>query len=425
MSEATEAAPVSVSAAAPAASARAALLRVPPLWLLGLITASGTVGMHILIPSLPEMAADLGVSPAATQQSVTLYLIGLSLGQLIYGPLSDRFGRRPVLMGGLALSVLAGAVCAMAPGLHLLLPARFIQAIGGCSGLVLGRAIVRDVAGPKEAAGRLALLNLVLTVSPGVAPVVGGWVATLAGWRAIFVLLVVMGLVTIALAFWLLPETRKPGARGAGTPGMADVSRPGLLASYGRLLRQPAFLGYSIAGACATSTMYSFFSVSAFVFVDQVHRPAHEVGYYYLVLIFGVSLGSIVINRLSRLFSIDGLLRFGTLFGAGGAVLFLLAAATGHLSVLTVMAPMFIFTVGAGLASPMALTRAVSVDPAAIGAAAGLYGAGQMAVGALCSWIAGFGHNPALAAALVLTVGGGISQGALMVAARYARPLES
>jgi DHA1 family bicyclomycin/chloramphenicol resistance-like MFS transporter len=419
MSEVTQAARPASGAAVPTRPA----LRVPPLWLLGLITASGTVGMHILIPSLPEMAAELGVSPAATQQSVTLYLIGLSLGQLIYGPLSDRFGRRPVLMAGLGLSVLAGAACGLAPGLGLLLPARFMQAIGGCSGLVLGRAIVRDIAGPREAAARLALLNLVLTVSPGIAPVVGGWIATFAGWRAIFGLLVVMGLATILLAFRLLPETR--AGQGQGPVTAAGVARPGLLASYRRLLRQPAFLGYSIAGACATSSMYGFFAVSAFVFVDQVHRPAHEVGYYYLVLIFGVSLGSIVINRLARLFSIDALLRFGTLFGAAGAALFLVAAATGHLSVLTVMVPMFIFTIGAGLASPMALTRAVSVDPTAIGAAAGLYGAGQMAVGALCTWLAGFGHNPSLAAALVLTAGGVIGQAALMVAARYTRPRES
>lgn len=417
MSEVTQGAPVSPELAVTARPA----LRVPPLWLLGLITASGTVGMHILIPSLPEMAAELGVSPAATQQSVTLYLIGLSLGQLIYGPLSDRFGRRPVLMAGLALSTLAGATCALAPGLGLLLPARFIQAIGGCSGLVLGRAIVRDMAGPKEAAARLALLNLVLTVSPGIAPVIGGWITTFAGWRAIFALLVAMGLVTILLAFRLLPETR--GGHVSARP--ADAPRPNLLASYRRLLLQPAFLGYSLAGACATSSMYGFFAVSAFVFVDQVHRPAHEVGYYYLVLIFGVSLGSIVINRLARLFSIDALLRFGTLFGAAGAALFLIAAATGHLGVLTVMVPMFIFTIGAGLASPMALTRAVSVDPTAIGAAAGLYGAGQMAVGALCTWLAGFGHNPALAAAVVLTAGGVIGQAALMVAARYTRSLES
>ena len=417
MSEVTQTAPPASGVDVPARPA----LRVPPLWLLGLITASGTVGMHILIPSLPEMAAELGVSPAATQQSITLYLIGLSLGQLIYGPLSDRFGRRPVLMAGLGLSALAGAACGLAPGLGLLLPGRFIQAVGGCSGLVLGRAIVRDIAGPTEAAARLALLNLVLTVSPGIAPVVGGWIAAFAGWRAIFGLLVVMGLATILLAFRLLPETRA----GQGPVTAAGVARPGLLASYRRLLRQPAFLGYSIAGACATSSMYGFFAVSAFVFVDQVHRPAHEVGYYYLVLIFGVSLGSIVINRLARLFSIDALLRFGTLFGAAGAAMFLLAAATGHLSVLTVMVPMFVFTVGAGLASPMALTRAVSVDPTAIGAAAGLYGAGQMAVGALCTWLAGFGHNPALAAALVLTAGGVIGQAALMVAARCARPPES
>ena len=153
----------------------------------------GTMAMHMVIPALPAIAADLHESPGVIQMTVTLYLLGLAAGQLIYGPLSDRFGRRPVLLGGLALYLLASVVAATAAGTGALLTARVFQALGGCSGLVLGRAMMRDGSSSEKAAGSLAILHTAMSVGPALAPAIGGFVALWGGWRAPFALLAVVG----------------------------------------------------------------------------------------------------------------------------------------------------------------------------------------------------------------------------------------
>src|SRR5690606_33599422 len=153
------------------------------------ISISGTFPIHIFVPALPEAARELAVSPAAIQLSITAYLIGLSIGQLVLGILSDRFGRRPVLLVGLALYVLASAAAALAPNLGVLIVARVFQAIGGCSGLVLGRAITRDDAGPEQAAARMAILGAAISIGPALAPIVGAQLALHMGWRSIFIVL--------------------------------------------------------------------------------------------------------------------------------------------------------------------------------------------------------------------------------------------
>lgn len=187
---------------------------------------------------------------------------------------------------------------------------------------------------------------------------------------------------------------------------------------YGRLLRSPAFLGYAIGGGCATTSVYAFLAVAPFVFVDELHRSPHEVGVYLALLIAGVSLGSLLASRLVARVAIERLLAWAS----GAAVLAALAllgiVLRGALSVPLVLGPMFVFTVGAGLASPMALTKAVGVNPKVIGSAAGLYGFSQMAVGALCTELAGLGPDPALAAASVLAAAGVIGQAAFWTASR-------
>ena len=381
----------------------------PPLWLLALITLSGTLAMHMFVPALPRAARDLGASPGTMQDTISFYILGLAVGQLAYGPLSDRYGRRPLLVAGLALYTVAGLAAALAPGVGTLLAARLVQALGGCAGLALGRAMVRDTAAPADAARRLALLNLMVTLGPGLAPLIGGALSEAYGWRSIFVALCALGAANIWLTLRRLPET---GQRRAG------VSAASLALEYGRLLRSPAFLGYAIGGGCSTTAMYAFFAVAPFVFVDELHRSPHEVGVYLALLVAGVSLGSILASRLVARLPIERLLAWAS----GGAVLAAFAllgiVAGGALSVPLILGPMFVFTVGVGVASPMALTKAVSVNPKVIGSAAGLYGSAQMAVGALCTTLAGLGPDPALAAASVLAAAGVIGQAAFWMAGR-------
>jgi len=387
--------------------------RVPPLWLLALITLSGTLAMHMFVPALPGAARDLGATAGAMQGTISVYIFGLAVGQLAYGPLSDRYGRRPLLIAGLLLYTLAGLAAALAPNVQLLVAARLVQALGGCAGLALGRAMVRDTAAPENAARRLALLNLMVTLGPGLAPLIGGALSEAFGWRSIFGVLCALGATNIWLTWSRLPET---GTRQAG------VSTASLARDYGRLLRSPAFLGYAVGGGCATTSMYAFFAVAPFVFVDELHRPSREVGAYLALLVAGVSLGSVLASRLVARIAIERLLAWASGVAVVAVFVLLVVAWRGAPGVPLVVGPMFVFTVGVGLASPMALTKAVSVNPKVIGSAAGLYGFSQMAIGALCTVLAGLGRDPLLAAAAVLAAAGVIGQAAFWTAAQAEKP---
>jgi DHA1 family bicyclomycin/chloramphenicol resistance-like MFS transporter len=380
-----------------------------PLWLLALLTFSGTLAMHVFVPALPLAGQDLGAGPGAMRMTISLYILGLAVGQLVYGPLADRYGRRPVLMVGLTLYAASGLAAVLAPGVEALIAARLFQALGGCAGLVLGRAIVRDLAGPQEAAQRLALMNLMVTLGPGLAPLLGTALAELAGWRSIFVLLCALGLANILFTWKMLPETGQQVAQSG-----AALARNTL-----RLVGSPVFLGYAVGGGCATTSMYAFVASAPFIFTDTLHRPAHEAGLYLAVLISGVWLGSMLASRLmARRLPITRVLVWANLVSVLGAFVFLGMVLSGRLSVLWTILPMFVFTLGAGIASPAALTQAISVDPQVIGSASGLYGFMQMAVGAICTALAGIGRDPALAAALVLAGAGIISQLGFWVALR-------
>src|ERR1700735_3105796 len=168
-----------------------------PFLLLVAMTACGTLGMHVIIPALPATARALGISAGTAQLTITLYLIGLAIGQLLYGPVSDRFGRRPIVLVGLSLFTAASMVTAVAPNAAILIGGRILQSIGGCAGLVLGRAAVRDAAAADKAAGQLALLTLVMSLVPAIAPAIGGFITAYISWRASYVLLAVIGGLTL------------------------------------------------------------------------------------------------------------------------------------------------------------------------------------------------------------------------------------
>ena len=379
----------------------------PPLWLLTLITFSGTLAMHIFVPALPEAAHDLGASIGAMQITMSVYILGLAGGQLVYGPLSDRFGRRPVLMAGLVLYSLAGLAAALVPDVHSLIVARLLQALGGCAGMVIGRAILRDTALPREAARRLAVMNLMVAIGPGAAPLLGSALAATLGWRSIFLGLAALGVVNFVFALRLLPETRAGGAKPAG----ASLAR-----NYAGLLVSPAFLGYAIGGGCATTSMYAFISASPFIFVRQLHRPDYEVGVYPAIVMVGLWLGTVAATRLIPRLPIDRLAVWANMLSVAASFALLGVALSGHLSVPLVIGPMFFFAMGAGVASPAALTQAIGVNPQVIGSASGLYGFSQMGVGALCTALVGTGSDPALTVALILAGAGVIGQLAFWLA---------
>ena len=380
-----------------------------PFVLIVAITACGTLGMHLIIPALPDTARSLGVSAGTIQLTITLYLIGLAIGQLLYGPVSDRFGRRPVLLAGLALFTLAGLATTAAPNAWTLVIARILQSIGACAGLVLGRAIVRDSATADRATAQLALLTLVMSAAPAIAPVLGGTATAWFGWRAAFALLAIVGAVTLVFAILLLPETN----------ALQSSSRASLLLGSLRLFRSRAFCGYVLGGACTTTSFYAFMAASPFILVNLLHQSPERVGLYYLLLMVGVAAGGLAANRLAGRIRTRSALRIANAIAIAGAACFMLAELAGWLNVVSMIAPVVVFMVGAGMASPFALTGAVSVNPHAIGAASGLYGFTQMAYGALCTVIVEVWRpGSVFTVAAVLLVSSLLGQIALSIAVR-------
>jgi DHA1 family bicyclomycin/chloramphenicol resistance-like MFS transporter len=383
-----------------------------PFLLLVAMTACGTLGMHVIIPALPATARALGMSIGTAQLTITLYLIGLAIGQLLYGPVSDRFGRRPVLLVGLSLFTGASIVTAVAPNAPVLIAARILQSIGGCAGLVLGRAAVRDGATADKAAGQLALLTLVMAMVPAIAPAIGGYITAYIGWRASYVLLAGFGGATLVACALLMPETLS----------QYGASRRSMVTAYVRLLRSPRFLGYAVGGACSTTAFYGFMSASPFIFETQLHQPTQRVGLYYLFLMLGVAAGSFGANRVAGLLPVHKALRIANGMGILGAALFALADVTNVLSVVTVVAPVSLFMVGAGMASPFALAGSVSVNPQAIGAASGMYGFIQMGYGMLCTVVVETWHPGAIYPVATVLLGSALlGQAAMSTAMRSER----
>ena len=251
-------------------------------------------------------------------------------------------------------------------------------------------------------------MNLMVTLGPALAPLLGGLLAGAAGWRSIFVLLCMLGVVNFVLTWRLLPETSAPSRH----------ANAALVRNYGQLLGSPAFLGFAVGGGCATTSMYAFIAAAPFIFVHELHRPVGEVGPYLAMLIVGVWFGSLAASRLLRFVPIRRLLIASNGLSVIAAFGLLAAVLTGHLSVALAVGAMFLFTFGAGTAAPVALTEAISVNPKVIGSASGLYGFSQMTIGAVCTALAGLGQSPGLAAALVLAGAGIVAQIAFWIAFR-------
>jgi DHA1 family bicyclomycin/chloramphenicol resistance-like MFS transporter len=383
----------------PAKGARA-LVHVP-LWVLTLLVFSGTLGMHIFVPALPLAATDLGTSIATIQQTVSVYILGLAIAGILYGPISDRFGRRQTLIGALVLYTVAGLVAAFAAGAQLLIVARFFQAVGGGAGLVLGRAMVRDTSPPEDTTRRLAMMNLTTTLGPVMAPIIGSIIAAQFGWRPIFWVLCALGVTNLFIAWRLLPETHL----SAG-----DVDVKTLARNYGQLVRSPRFLGYCLGGGCATTAMYAFIAAAPFIFMQQLGRTQFEVGVYLAILIVGVTLASFVATRLNRFFSNGTILVGATLLSTIAAFAYLGVVLLGKMDTYLVVFLMFTLTFGVGCAAPSALTQAMNVNTRVIGSASGLYGFSQMAIGAFCTAMVGIGSDPALAAGIILATATAITQ---------------
>ena len=373
-------------------AAPSVFVKLAPLWLLALITFTGTVAMHMFVPALPAAAKDFNVSPGTVQLTLSAYISGLAIGQLFYGPLSDRFGRKTVLLCGVALFSLGSIGAGLADSIEMLIGARLLQAFGGGSGLVLGKAIILDSARGPKATQRLALLSLIAMMGPGLAPLLGVVLVKLEGWRAIFVMLSVFGVSSILLIWRCLPETGPIYSQR-----LKDV-----LYNYTLLFKSKTFWGFSFGGSLATTSLYAYIASAPFLFIRDLETSDSEMAFFLSLSIVGAWLGNICVSRLTLRVTARCLLQYGIGISSMAILTLGIICLASVVSKFQLVALMMIFTFGAGVVSPVAMSEALNVNPRIAGSASGIYGFLQMCVGALSSYIVTLFDRPLMVMVVVL-----------------------
>ncbi|MBL8701755.1 MAG: multidrug effflux MFS transporter [Alphaproteobacteria bacterium] len=351
--------------------------RLPPFLLIVIGTWIAPFSMHIVIPMMPSMAAEFGTDFAAAQGTLTAYLFGIAFGQLIYGPISDRLGRRPVMLAGLSLYLAAAVGCALATSIEALTLLRLVQGGTGCAGLVLGRAIIRDCYERDRAASLIGYVTTVMAVGAAFSPLAGALAVEYAGWRTMFVVLAALSAVIVACgAFWL-NETNLNRDTGGGIARVAT--------SYLTLLRAPRFVLYSMCGVFSIAGWYAFVSGAPYVLTSILGLPPIAYGKYILLVVAGYSVGSFAAGRLSVRIGGERMLALGQAIVLAATAVQLGFYVAGVLSPLALFLPMMVVTIGAGIFLPNASAGAISVVPGLAGSASGLMGFLQMGFGALCT----------------------------------------
>ncbi|WP_431302548.1 Bcr/CflA family multidrug efflux MFS transporter [Sediminicoccus sp. BL-A-41-H5] len=367
--------------------------------LLGLLAAFGPLSIDMYLPAFPEIGASLGGGVEGVQLTLAAYFIGMAAGQLLHGPLSDRLGRRRPLFAGLIVYTIASIACALATSMEALIALRLLQALAGCAGMVISRAVVRDVSDRLDPVRLMGRLMLVMGVAPILAPVIGGYVAAWFGWRAIFWLLAAIGLAALLLCATMLHETL-PEERRRRAPLLA------VLRSYGGLLTDRRFMGAALASGFAIGGMFAYIAGSPFVFItlNGVH-PAH-----YGWLFGGAAAGFILLSQVSARLAT----RFGRerVFNAAIAAIAacgvtLLALTALHAPFAAQYAMVFLYVSLLGIALPLGTIITITPFPHMAGTASALVGTLQFGMGALAGATLSALHNgTALPMAITIALAG-------------------
>ena len=346
----------------------------PLIVLLAAITAVGPVAMNIFLPALPDLQAEFGTSLAATNLTVSFALLAFAAGILVHGPLSDHYGRRPVILAGLAIFAVGNLLCLLAPSFGTLLAGRVVQALGTSAGVVVARAMLGDLYGRERMARMLAYLTMIMVVGPTLAPMAGGLLTEALGWRSIFVVLLVANLLIIAYVQRSLPETRHPGLRAGGA---AALARDALA-----LVRRRVFVGFALQASTIYAIFLAFISTAPYVMANLGHGPT-AYGVWYLLVAFGYFLGNWLVTHRGARYGLARLVTVGVRIQlaciAAGAVL----VASGVWHPAAIFVPMGLAGLGQGLAMPGISASAIALAPRTPGSAASILGFTHQMAGAL------------------------------------------
>lgn len=336
---------------------------------------------NVFVPSMPGLVAYFQSSLVIVQFTLTLYLLTLGIGQLLLGPLSDRYGRRPVLLVGLTVYVFGSVICLVSTSIEILIAGRIIQAAGGSTGLVIGRAMIRDLYSRDKAAGVLGYVTMTMAMATGLAPFIGAFLEEWWGWHASFVLMSGLGVVMVLGSFRV----------GRETAPVSDVS-PSLaqtFAAYTTILRTPQFRRFGGYSVCILASYYAFMAGAPYVVIVLFDRPPSQFGLYYIFAGACYITGNYLAGRLSERHGVERMTGIGGMIAAAAGLGLIALAAAGVHHPLALFVPIAVSFIGSGLSQPSAMMSAIDALPRSIGAGSGLLGALQLIVGAMTSFAVG------------------------------------
>jgi MFS transporter, DHA1 family, multidrug resistance protein len=364
----------------------------PRLTTLMIVAAVSPLAINIFLPSIPKLIDYFKTDYA------TLFLAAMSVLQLLIGPLSDKYGRRPILIGTIVIFLFGTFICLLAPTIQWFLIGRLVQAFA-VAGIVLSRAIVRDLVTREKAASAIGYVTMGMAVAPMIGPAIGGLLDELYGWQASFILLGVLGAIALGFVYFNVPETNA----NRGAPVSAQI------ANYGLLLWAPAFWLYALVGATSAGVFYGFLGAAPAIASNQLGLSPSSYGLWFAITAFGYVVGNFVSGKYSERQGIRNMIIMGTLTALAGCAMPFALFPTIGVSSLSLFGPMLLVGIGNGMALPSATAAAVSVKPEAAGAASGLMGALQTAFGAILSSITGIvvagGTAPIAFAAVIFGIG--------------------
>ncbi len=359
-----------------------------PLWLIAVlaaVTATGPMAMQIFLPALPAIQLSFQSSAALTQLTLSVSMVSIALATLVYGPLSDRYGRRPIMMWGLLLFLVGSLLCSFSPTIETLILGRAVQGVGGAAGMVLARAVARDLYGPERAASVIAQLTMVMVLAPMISPTIGGLVADTWNWRGIFLVVFIAGLVVTIAFFLLLRESHHPVDTGE--------SSLGLLRGFGMMFSSSRFALLALYPAFSTMVFFSFAAAAPYVVVVLMGRPATEYGLYFMLIAGGFMVGNFVSLRIPDRIGLYARMQLGAGMSLAGVLLCGSILALGHLSPAGFVLPLLISQVGQGIAMPSAQAAVINLVPHRAGTASGMTGFLQMIFAAVASQAVGTYQN--------------------------------
>lgn len=368
----------------------------------------GWLSVNIYLPILPQLDSVFDTTTTAARLTVTIFLVGFSFSQLVWGPLSDRFGRRPMLFTGLSIGVAGAVIAGLSDSLTTFAAGRFIEALGVGAGPVLGRSVLTNSLERPRVAVAMAYVAIVVAIVPAVAPIVGGYVDLLFGWRGVIFLLAVYGTALFLLCFRLLPETHRAGQ------ARLDVS--GVIAEYAGMLRTRRYVGYGTIYGMAFGTLVGYYAAAPFIFVRDLGFSAHAYGFLLLVNVAAYVLGATASRLAVPRLGTERPILFALIAYAAAVVLFVVLALVTTMNAVSVLLPMSVFIFGTGMVSPAANAGAMTIFRDKAGAATAVVGFAIAVGGAVFSGVLSGIHITGLAGLGAYVGGSALISVALYVA---------